>query len=81
MQIQISAEEVFDQYKAQLAELHHELLLEKIKSKKLAEMIDQYELAEMARVKEAARSRPKAVVTPSETLPDIPSPPALPAAP
>lgn len=80
MQIQIAADEVFAEYKGQVAELHHELLLEKLKSRKLAELVEQYEQAEANRVQAAARQRGKAATTPPETLPEIPAPPAPPQA-
>lgn len=80
MQIQISAEEVFSEYKSQVTELNHELMLERLKNRKLAEIIEQYERAETNRVQEALKKRGEPATTAPETYPAVPAPPAPPSA-
>lgn len=57
MQIQISVDEVFTEYKTQIADLHHDLLLEKLKCRKMAELIEQYENTEHVRSRSVAAGR------------------------
>lgn len=81
MQIQISAEEVFEEYKKNIAEIHHELLLEKLKSNKLLELVQHYEQAEEDRVHTAAAQRAVAVAQRAQeqlpAVPGLPLPPGL----
>lgn len=74
MQIQVSADEVFEEYKRQLAELNHELTLERIKSRKLFEALQQYE----AQQKQPAQNAPRSLQAPQESIPGVPAPPLLP---
>lgn len=78
MQLQITAEEVFDEYKRNIAELQHELTISNIKVKKLVEIVEGYERAEADRVRVAAASR-NAVIEASrateKSVQPIPMPP------
>lgn len=74
MQISITAEEVFAEYKMQLAELHHDLMLERIKNKKLVDYANQLEA-------EKAQSALRNLAATRESLPPVPAPPAVPEAP
>lgn len=74
MQITISAEEIFNEYKAQIAELNHELTMERMKSRKLLELVERYELQETI-ASAQPQNRQRALQTPQERLPVIPAPP------
>jgi molybdopterin-biosynthesis enzyme MoeA-like protein len=72
MQIQITADDIFAEYKAQVAELNHELILERMKSRKLEAAFHQLQ-AQMPQ-----QNPPRALQTPQEMLPGIPAPPTPP---
>jgi hypothetical protein len=64
MQISITGEEVLEEYKQQLANANHELLMQKIGMQKLQKELDEvtadrdnYRAAEAQRVREAAVAR------------------------
>lgn len=76
-QINISATDLFEEYKRQVADLNHDLMLERIKTKKLMEILQQYEKAEADRARTASVERQKAATS----VRDIPLPPALPPSP
>lgn len=86
-QITISADEVFDVYKRQLSDLHHELILANIQIEKFKKMLAEYEKAEADRVRVAAVQRSNAVEAagatetasqPAMALPPVPSLPGAP---
>ena len=81
MQIQITAEDVFAEYKQQLADLNHDLVLARLQLKKCLEVITQYEEAEAQRTREAAQRRQRATQKPAEPDTELPLPPPLPEAP
>jgi len=81
MQLQINADEIFELYKAQLAEMNHDLHLERLKTKKLAELVEQYERAEADRTRMAADKRLRDSLSASQDPVDLPPPPQLPSAP
>lgn len=86
-QITISAEEVFDVYKKQISDLHHELILANLQLDKLKAKLAEYEKAEADRVRVAAVQRSAAVEstgateTASQPVMALPPVPSLPGAP
>lgn len=94
MEISVTAEDLFDEYKQQIAYLNHELILEKVKNRKMAEKIQEYQRAEADRAhmarQQAAQVPTKPLVAPQSPgdgptvrrLPvEAPEPPPLPPGP
>lgn len=71
MELTVTADELFDEYKAQLAQLNHDLILERVKNRKLAEVVQDYQRAEADR---SRMQRQKAVVAPQRAVQDVPLP-------
>lgn len=88
MEISVTAEDMFEEYRKQIGQINHELILEKVKSRKLFEKLQEFEKAEVDRVHAARRqvaAQPPAAPQkggdgpmPRELLRAIPEPPPLP---
>lgn len=65
MEISVTADDLFDEYKQQIAHLNHELILEKVKNRKMAEKLQEFQRAEADRVH---TMRQQAVQVPTKPL-------------
>lgn len=91
MEISVVADELFDEYKQQIAHMNHELILERVKNRKLAEKLQEFQRAESDRVHMARRQlavQPPAAPQSPEDGPaltrasvEAPEPPPLPPGP